>query len=210
MVVLFFFSFCSIPAVLCSNNWQSAVNEPSTSNHVANEPVGLNHVTPLPAIVHQLPEFNQDSWTVNPADSSVNTQPPNQTNNNNNNNSLFTIGQATISCSAGDHHVCTSNLDSNPINQMSTFSRTNGADGLTTTTTTASSPSELSGTSNGSQTAGTAASETITTADMDLEDSTTNGTAEETQTTNGTANELPSINAEDVQESSMDSQAGVQ
>lgn len=209
MVVLFLFSFCSIPAVLCSNNWQSAVNEPSTSNHVANEPVGLNHVTPLPAIVHQLPEFNQDSWTVNPADSSVNTQPPNQTNNNNN-NSLFTIGQATISCSAGDHHVCTSNLDSNPINQMSTFSRTNGADGLTTTTTTASSPSELSGTSNGSQTAGTAASETITTADMDLEDSTTNGTAEETQTTNGTANELPSINAEDVQESSMDSQAGVQ
>lgn len=91
---------------------------------------------------------------------------------------------------------------------MSTFSRTNGADGLTTTT--ASSPSELSGTSNGSQTAGTAASETITTADMDLEDSTTNGMAEVAQTTNGTASELPTINAEDVQESSMDSQAGVQ
>ncbi|KAM8737429.1 endophilin-B1-like [Acanthopagrus schlegelii] len=190
----------SIPAVLCSNNWQSAVNEPSTSNHVANEPVGLNHVTPLPVIVHQLPEFNQDSWTVNPADSSVNTQPPNQTNNNNN-NSLFTIGQATTSCSAGDHHICTSNLDGNPTDQMSALTRSNGADGLTTTTP--SPPSEP-------QTAGTATSETVTTADMDLESSTTNGTAEETQATNGMANELPTINAEDVRESSMDSQAGVQ
>ncbi|XP_028251378.1 endophilin-B1-like [Parambassis ranga] len=93
----------SIPAVLCSNNWQSAlnnaVNQPSTSNHVANEPVGLNQVTPMPVVVHQLPDFNQDSWTIaspiHQSDKNATDSSTNQTNNNNNNNySFLTDGQA--------------------------------------------------------------------------------------------------------------------
>ncbi|XP_037342318.2 endophilin-B1-like [Pungitius pungitius] len=60
----------SIPAVFCSNNWQSApsaeVNQPSTNSHVANEHVGVNGVTPIPKVVHQILDFDQDSWTSNP------------------------------------------------------------------------------------------------------------------------------------------------
>ncbi|KAM4625274.1 endophilin-B1-like [Polymixia lowei] len=44
----------SIPAVLCSNNWQSAasnaINDPSTCNHVANDPIGVNQVYIFPPI----------------------------------------------------------------------------------------------------------------------------------------------------------------
>ncbi|KAA8581982.1 hypothetical protein FQN60_008722, partial [Etheostoma spectabile] len=103
----------SITAVLWSNNWQSAisneVNQPSTSNHVAN---GLNQVTPIPIVIHQVPDFNQDSWTTNPPaatekpkDSSVTTQLNNNNNNNNNNsnnneNNFFSDGQATTRCLA--------------------------------------------------------------------------------------------------------------
>lgn len=60
---------CSIPAVLCSNNWQSAAsnasNQASVSNHAANEPIGFNRVTSLPIVVHHLPDFDQDSWITN-------------------------------------------------------------------------------------------------------------------------------------------------
>ncbi|KAM4543167.1 endophilin-B1-like [Odontesthes bonariensis] len=78
----------SIPAVLCSNNWQSvasnAVNQPSTSSHVANEPLGLDQITPKPVVIHQLPDFDQDSWTVKslPKTELI----PDRANNNNNNN----------------------------------------------------------------------------------------------------------------------------
>ncbi|KAF7657478.1 hypothetical protein LDENG_00026430 [Lucifuga dentata] len=59
----------SIPAVFCSNNWQSAicnaVNQPSTSHNVAKKPQGLNQMAPIPSIViHQLPSFDQDSLTA--------------------------------------------------------------------------------------------------------------------------------------------------
>ncbi|XP_044022252.1 endophilin-B2-like isoform X2 [Siniperca chuatsi] len=216
----------SIPAVLCSNNWQSAisnaVNQPSTSNHVANEPAGLNQVTPIPIFDHHLPDFDQDSWTANPppgtektTDSSVTTQPPDQTNNNNNNNTFFTDGQATSHCSAADQafdHVCTSNSDSHPKDQISVLGRTvstptNRATAAITNDagilrTTASPPSGLSGTSNESQTANAVASETVTTSAMAIETLTTNGMAAEPQTTNETARELPTINGEDVQQSS--------
>lgn len=232
------FSPCSIPVVLCSNNWQSeisnAVNQPSASNHVANEPVGLNQVTPIPIVIQQIPDFDQDSWTANPppgtekgqTDSSITTQSPYQTNNNNNNNTLFTDGQAISHCSAANQaidHVSTSNPDTHPTDQISALSRTastptngataavtNGAGSLTTTTTAASLPSELSGTSDGSRTADAVASETMTTDDMAIETLTTNGMAAEPQTTNETASELPTINGEDVQESSTASQAVVQ
>ncbi|KAM9341536.1 endophilin-B1-like [Symphorus nematophorus] len=192
----------SIPAVLCSNNWQSsvsnAVNQPSTSNHVANEPIGINQVTPV--IVHQLPEFDQDSWTVKPSsgtekttESSVTTQPPDQTNYNNNNNALFTDGQSTIA------HVSASNLDNHPTDQTSALSRAAAAVTNSTGSLTAI-PSELSGTSNKSQTADAAASETITTVDMAIEIPATNGLTAEPQTSNDTTSELPTVNGEDVQE----------
>ncbi|XP_074515897.1 endophilin-B1-like isoform X2 [Sebastes fasciatus] len=198
----------SIPAVLCSNNWQSAisseVNQLPTSNDVANEPVGLNHVTPIPIIVHQIPDFDQDSWTRNPpprtertADSSVSTQP---NNNNNNNNTFFSDGQATSHCSVVSQVL---DRDSTRTNGA-TAAITNGAGSLTT----ASPPSELSGTS--IETANAVASDTITTDDLAVETLTTNGMAAEPQTTNETTSEVPIINGEDVQESSTASQDMVQ
>lgn len=96
---------CSISAVFCSNNWQSAISnpvgQPSTSNHEANEPISANHVTPLPVLVHQLPDFDQDSWTLNSppqtvkttADSSFSALLTHQTNNNNNNIIISTTRQ---------------------------------------------------------------------------------------------------------------------
>ncbi|XP_076604952.1 endophilin-B1-like [Chaetodon auriga] len=199
----------SIPAVLCSNNWQSAVsnavNQPSASNHEANEPVGLNQVTPVPVVVHQLPEFDQDSWTLSSppgTETSVTSQLPHQTNNNNN-NTLSTAGQA-----AGQRSVI------DPTDQISTPSRTtdgaaaavsNGAGSLTT----AGPPSELSATSDETHAANAVASETLTTDEVVVETLTTNGIAAEPQATNETV-ELPAINGEDVLESSSDSQAVVQ
>lgn len=209
-----FVSLCSIPAVLCSNNWQSAVNQPSACNHVANDFTRLNQVTPVSKVVHQIPEFDQDSWTIdNPpprtekttTDFPGNTQPPDQTNNNNNNNNtFFTDDRATGQCSAANR-AYTSNCDSHPTGRISTLSRTadraaaattNGASSLTMTAT---PPSELSGTSSQSQTADAVAGETITTDDMAVETLTTNGVAAEPQPTNETR-ELPVINGEDVQE----------
>lgn len=101
----FFLFFCSIPAVFCSNNWQSAisnpVNRPSTSNHEVNEPTRLIHITPLPAAINQLPDFDQDSWTLNSPPQTVNTTAnpsftallTDQTNNNNNNIVISTVSQ---------------------------------------------------------------------------------------------------------------------
>lgn len=54
-----FFSF-SIPAVFCSNNWQSA-----RSTCVNAKTVDLDDITSAPAVVHQLPDFDQDSWSLN-------------------------------------------------------------------------------------------------------------------------------------------------
>lgn len=54
-----FVSPLSIPAVLCSNHWSSEVS-------VVNEPSGLNQAAPPPLNVHPLPDFDQDSWTLNP------------------------------------------------------------------------------------------------------------------------------------------------
>uniref|UniRef100_A0A1A7YSA3 BAR domain-containing protein n=2 Tax=Iconisemion striatum TaxID=60296 RepID=A0A1A7YSA3_9TELE len=73
-----------IPAVLCSNNWQSAVNNGINlpSSHIADdEPVKLDQVTPTPRV---LPDFNQDSLVVNspPKTDSVSSANVNQNNNN--------------------------------------------------------------------------------------------------------------------------------
>ncbi|XP_039993028.1 endophilin-B1-like isoform X2 [Xiphias gladius] len=230
----------SIPTVLCSNNWQSAIsNQQLTSNHVANEPIGINQVTPLPVVVHQLPDINQDSWTANPppgtgkrtTDSPVTTQPPDETNNNNNNNICSSDSQEIRYRSTANQafdYVCTSNSDSHTTDHVSAANRTvsthtttnrttaespassktvtfsataaitNGA--ASAMTTTSSQPSQLSGSVNESQTANAVASETMT----------TNAMADEPQKTNETANEQPTINGEDVQESSLASQDMVQ
>nr|XP_020494337.1 endophilin-B1-like [Labrus bergylta] len=124
----------SIPVVLCSNNWQSEISNagshPSTSNHVANEPIGSNHITPIPVDLHQIPDFDQDSWTVNSqprreertADSSVTTKPPGHANKNNNNNKIFSANdQATSQCAAANQasdHVCSTNPQSLPADQI--------------------------------------------------------------------------------------------
>ncbi|XP_034530393.1 endophilin-B1-like [Notolabrus celidotus] len=213
----------SIPAVLCSNNWQSKIsnagNQPSTSNHVANEPVGLNHVIPIPVEVHQIPDFNQDSWTLNPppgaetttttTDSSVTTLPPDQTNKNNNNNSFSTNGQTTSQCATANQacdYVGTSNSQSQPTDQIpelpqtdeATAETTNGADSLHQTD--GSPSSELSGASNMLQMTTGVVSESATTNGTAVESLATNGTAAEPETTNETTNQQPVINGEDVQE----------
>lgn len=212
-----FLSLRSIPAVLCSNNWQSAattaVNQPSTSNHVANEPTRLSQVTPVPVLVHQIPDFDQDSWTVdNPlpetdkatTGSPGNTQPPDQTNNNNNNNNntLFPINQATSQCSTANQ-ACTPSLDSHPKDCILTLSRTadratdattDGANSLTT----ASPLPGLSRASN--QTAEPITGETITTSDVAMETLTSRVTAAEPLSASG-IRELSALNGEEVQES---------
>lgn len=201
----------SIPAVLCSNNWQSKIsnvgNGPSTSNHVANEPTGLNHVTPVPIEVHQVPDFNQDSWTVNSTptaeaatkDFSVTTQPPDSTNmNNNNNNNGQTSSQFATANQACDHAE-TSDSQSMPRDQIPDPPQTNEAAGTNSGAT--------NGATNGAsalhQTDGSPLSELssseITTAEVS-ESITTNGMAVESETTNGSTTQLPVSNGEDVQE----------
>ncbi|XP_047200823.1 endophilin-B1-like [Girardinichthys multiradiatus] len=101
-----------IPAVFCSNNWQSAVNNeldgPSTSSHVAGVSVRLDQVTSVPEGVRQLPDFDQESWTVTaPRNTSSTALLPDHTNNNNNNNTFCTPGQATGHQSAVKSQVFT-------------------------------------------------------------------------------------------------------
>ncbi|XP_043998571.1 endophilin-B1-like [Gambusia affinis] len=85
-----------IPAVFCSNNWQSAVNnEPLISSHVADEPVGLDQVAVVPKVAGQLPDFDQDSWTlaINPKTETDLSSSDHTNNNNNNNSAISTPGQ---------------------------------------------------------------------------------------------------------------------
>ncbi|XP_053701324.1 endophilin-B1-like [Synchiropus splendidus] len=70
----------SIPAVLCSNNWQAEVAAQGTETS-SNQPVEVNHITPVHVDACRLPDFDQDTWNTD----QTNTQLPVQTNNNNNN-----------------------------------------------------------------------------------------------------------------------------
>ncbi|XP_008278334.1 endophilin-B1-like [Stegastes partitus] len=204
----------SIPAVLCSNNWQSAINnaanEPSTSNHVANEPVGLNQVTPMPVVVHQLPDFDQDSWTVNSPsktekntrDSSLTALPTDQLNNNNNNNTFSTYGQTSEISGQSSDLLCTSN-QTHPLqpasktdaasSQTLTFSASATSGAGSVTTTAALPPSQP--TSSEPQTANAVTVESVA----------ANGAAADPQTASETK-EQPIIKEEDVQEPSSDGQ----
>lgn len=148
-----FYRPCSIPAVLCSNNWQSAggseVSQQSSGNHVATEPGRLR---PHAINVHQLPEFDQDSWTVNAPPGTEKTSedvPPLDlhNNNNNNNNNALTPGQAM------DQE---SRLEPCPADPISEGARTHTA---------MASPSERSGTSKEAATTDMAAV-TVTTSSL--------------------------------------------
>ncbi|XP_023276747.1 endophilin-B1-like [Seriola lalandi dorsalis] len=220
----------SIPAVLCSNNWQSAItNQPSTSNHVANEPIGLNQVTPMPVVVHQLPEFDQDSWTANPPTgtkkittaSSATTQPLDQTNNNNNNSICSRDSQEIRYGSAANQafDANQANSDSHSVDQVSAPNRTasthEATDRMTAESPASSQTETFSSTAaviNGAGSAVPTASsqppqpsgtvnEPQTANAVACETMTTSAVADEPQTTNETANEQPTING-DVQESS--------
>ncbi|KAF3845216.1 hypothetical protein F7725_008379 [Dissostichus mawsoni] len=204
----------SIPMVLCSNNWQLAIGDEVTqlspNNHVADEPVGLNQVTAVPIEVHNNPDFSQDSWTANPPASTEKSTASTvtiQQNNNHNNNNLFSDGPATSHCSVINqalHHVSTANSDSHCTNQIAALSRTtsaqNNAGTAETTNGAVPPPSHLTG--NESHNGNASASDTATTDDMTTETLTTNGMSAEPQTANEIASKQPTINGEDVQESS--------
>ncbi|XP_051941549.1 endophilin-B1-like [Hippocampus zosterae] len=65
----------SVPAVLCSNKWQSSItNGPPRCQHPSAE---QNQVSPASAVViHRLPEFQQDSWTMGVSANNNNEQVP--------------------------------------------------------------------------------------------------------------------------------------
>ncbi|TNN78306.1 Endophilin-B1 [Liparis tanakae] len=188
----------SIPAVLCSNNWRSAISAD------VNQPSGAAPPPPIPIVVHQIPDFDQDSWTSSPLgatekkpDTSVTTK---SSNNNNNNNTCFSDEQATSHCSVVNQrlHAWTPNSG-----QISASAQANGETAAitnptttTTSTTTTSPPPELTGYE--SQTANAAACCTTTTDNLTIETL--------KQPTSG-----PALNEEDVPESSSAAgQDGVQ
>lgn len=139
---------CSIPAVLCSNNWQSAVGsedgQQSLGHHGATEPGRLSPASSIN--VHRLPEFDQDSWTVNaPPRTEKTREPPDLPNNNNNNNVAPTCGQRSSTSQAVDPDCCPAGSVS-PLRTAETAEAAPGGAG--TLPATAPPPSQLSGTSN--------------------------------------------------------------
>ena len=177
-----FVSSRSIPAVLCSNNWLSEINnQPSASNHEANE----NQVTQIPVVVQQVPDFDQDSWTKN--------------NNNNNNQSSDSHEISNhAAASQASLNVCASDSDNHTTAELSAANGTTaessaaapggaapGGAGHAATTTTSSQPSQP-------QAANAVFHETMT----------TSAVADEPQATDEPGNdEQPAIKGGDVQES---------
>ncbi|XP_026147843.1 endophilin-B1-like [Mastacembelus armatus] len=226
----------SIPAVFCSNNWQLAlsntVNQPSTTNHVANEPSGLNRATSGPIVVHHLQEFDQDSWTVNPlagtekttTDSSVTTQLPDRMSNNNNNNTFSTVSQTARFHLACDNQssnqtydeVCMSDSNRHPADQLLAPHR--AVSTCVTASRTAAEPPASSQTPTISRTAvitnGTGSAVTVSSQRLQLSGSVnesltqvasetiTGNMSIEQQMASETVNRQPNSNGEDVPESS--------
>uniref|UniRef100_A0A3Q2EE10 Endophilin-B1-like n=1 Tax=Cyprinodon variegatus TaxID=28743 RepID=A0A3Q2EE10_CYPVA len=170
-----------IPAVFCSNNWQSAVcnelNGLSTGSRVAAESVGLDQITLVPTAARQLPDFDQESWTVTASPktetvSSSTVLSPDQTNSNNNNNTFCSTSQSRGQQSADksqpftdqpEEVSSTNDLESNILpssrdfSQSATAKLTNGTS-LTTLAPTPPSP-QSSAIPNETQTADPGASE---------------------------------------------------
>lgn len=142
----------SIPAVLCSNNWQAAVgsedSQQPSGHQVANEPGRLSAASNIN--VHRLPEFDQDSWTVNAPPGTEKPRenlqlqdlPNNNNNNSNNNNKALARGQCSAASQAADP-------DSSPLDSITPLRTAEAAGaapgGAGTLTATASPPSELNG-----------------------------------------------------------------
>lgn len=188
----------SIPALLCSNNWQSAISAD------VNQPSRAAPPPPIPIIVHHIPDFDQDSWTSSPlgaTEKNPDTSVTTKSSNNNNNNTCFSDEQATSHCSVVNQrlHVWTPNSG-----QISARAQANGETAAitnpTTTTTTTSPPPELTG--DESQTANAVACCTTTSDHVIIE-------TLKQPTTPQTSG--PALNEEDVPESSSAAgQDGVQ
>lgn len=155
----------------------------------------------MPVVVHQLPDFDQDSWTVsqfpgnekNATGSSLTALPSDRTNNNNNNsNAIFIDSQGPRYCSE-----VTSQPPANQTlgNASTSAPVANGA--CSVTTSSASLPSQPNSTSSESHTAAAPPVDAVS----------TNGAAAELQATDETS-EQPVINGEDVQEASSGGQDG--
>lgn len=137
----------SIPAVLCSNNWQSAitngVSQTSTDN-VTEELSGSNQDNPI--VLHRIPDFDQDSWTLKSENEKMphnGTDLLSQSNMNFNNNNTTSIeSQSTAHCPAsnsqspaGEASNGNSASNSKPRKHVSPLQRTD-------TTTVSDEPSE--------------------------------------------------------------------
>lgn len=184
--------------MLCSNSWQSAggsaVSQHSSGNHVANEPSSLH---PPAVNIRRLPEFDQDSWTINAPPGTEKTRGTAldlHNNNNSNNNNTLTPVQATGWHSAARQ---ASDLDRRPADSTPPLRTAEGAgagaaatSGARTQTPAAAPPSERSGTSN----------EAVASDNMMVVTLTPNG-LDELQPINE-AREPAAINGEGVQESS--------
>nr|XP_019965345.1 PREDICTED: endophilin-B1-like [Paralichthys olivaceus] len=216
----------SIPAVLCSNNWHSEIsNQPSTSHHVANEPTGLNQVTPIP-VVQQIPDFDQDSWTAHPssdtqkitAGSSAHTESldPTNNNNNNNNNHHHSSDSHEISnhaaASQAFHNVRASNSENHTTAQPSAADRTVSTH-VTTNATTAVSSATAAGANGAGHATTTTSSQPSQLSAAVLRPQAANAASDETMTTGAVADEPQTtdetghdeqraVNGVDVQESS--------
>ncbi|XP_061600373.1 endophilin-B1-like [Cololabis saira] len=194
----------SIPSVFCSNNWQSALtnaaNQPSSSSHVANEPIRLDQISPAPNDIHRLPDFDQDSWTVNSLpktakDSSLTALPSDPTNNNNNNNTFSS--------------PCLVNQHGSAVNSQSSADlvfTSNQADELQDPSRTCSIPTDrpaASAADSTSTVAAAASANTATAASPHSQSSATSSGSAETGTPNGAAPDSQTTgetNEEDVQE----------
>lgn len=96
----------SIPAVLCSNNWQLAITNgvgQTPTDNVSEELTRSSRDNPI--VLHRIPDFDQDSWNLK---SETEKTPHNgadflsqsNTNSNNNNTSSSAESQSTARCQA--------------------------------------------------------------------------------------------------------------
>lgn len=194
----------SIPTVFCSNNWQSAVNNaanpPSTCNPVATEPLDLDSVTSLSVDIHQLPEFDQDSWKC----TSPSTLPPVETNKNNNNNksSIHRLDSkrclainSPLSASGALEHTDTLDRAEQAPTRMDTPTPPITTDTESFTEAAVGSPSQPGAAVTEPQTANIDSTELTAANSLTLNPQMTNESVEP-----------PSVNGEHVQESSLGSQ----
>lgn len=104
----------SLPAVLCSNNWQSTITNGVATTDNQEDSSKLNLENPI--VLHKIPDFDQDSWTVPSETQKIpdllnGTELSNHTNmNNNNNNTSSTDNQNASYClEAPANQTCVSN-----------------------------------------------------------------------------------------------------